>query len=189
MPQMPTKADTADPEKWVDEFSGPLFRYAMTQVSDPDVAEDLVQETFLAALRSYETYSGRSSFLTWLISILRRKVVDYRRKSRPRQPLGSNETEPEAAFNHRNHWNQTLGRWPSDPDGQLEAAEFWTVFENCVSQLPPALGEVFRLREVMSCSMDEVCEAVGISSGNLAVRLHRARLLLRGCLEAKWFRD
>ena len=180
---------SANPEEWVDEYATPLFRYAMTQVSDPDVAEDLVQETFLAALRCHESYSGQASFLTWLTSILRRKVVDYRRSLGRRQVAGPEENFCEALFDGRNHWQKRLGRWPANPDDPLENAEFWAVFENCVSKLPPPLAEVFRLREVMAWSMSDICATVGISNSNLAVRLHRARLSLRGCLEEKWFND
>ena len=189
MPRIPLEQVKADPECWVDDYATPLFRYAMTQISDPDVAEDLVQETFLAALRARDSYSGQASFLTWLTSILRRKIVDHRRSSGRRRTTNHDENACEEAFDSRNHWKKRLAPWPVNSADQLETAEFWTVFEGCVSRLPPPLAEAFRLREVMSWSMSDICATIGISNGNLAVRLHRARLSLRGCLEERWFKD
>jgi RNA polymerase sigma-70 factor (ECF subfamily) len=90
-------------------------------------------------------------------------------------------------FDHRNRWRKTIRDWPCDPARQLEDAEFWEVFEGCVQKLPPLLAEVFRLREMLRMDVAEVCDVTGISRQNLAVRLHRARLALRGCLEERWF--
>ncbi len=176
-----------DPEAWVDRYGGTLYRYALSQTRDPSVAEDLVQETFLAALRSLASFRGDASLLTWLVSILRRKIIDHRRRS----PVVLNqETESGKVpdpFDHRSRWRKTIRDWPSDPARQLEDAEFWEVFEGCVQKLPPLLGEAFRFREILRLEISEICEMTGISRQNLAVRLHRARLALRGCLDERWF--
>jgi len=192
MSQIRPETVNADPDSWVDEYGTALFRYAMTQVRDQNVAEDLVQETFLAALNGHASFTGKSAFLTWLTTILRRRIVDYRRAQR-RQAEQQQSFPPDDPFynqwfDKRNHWRQTLGNWPTDPGEQLESSEFWEVLEKCVEQLPPPLAEAFRLREIMTWSVADVCEVVGISDGNLAIRLHRARLSLRGCLEQKWFK-
>lgn len=192
MAQHPVEKPVADPAAWVDDYGEPLFRYAMTQVRDPNVAEDLVQETFLAALRNYKSFCGDSSFLTWLTAILRRKVADHRRQQRRQEDrqkaLAPDDPFYSQLFDKRNRWRQTLGNWPLRSEDHLEEAEFWDVFDNCVAQLPPPLGEAFRLREIMAWSIEDICQVIGISNGNLAVRLHRARLSLRGCLEQRWFK-
>ncbi len=192
MSQIRPDSVSLDPESWVDQYGDALFRYAMTQLRDENVAEDLVQETFLAALNGYHSFAGESAFLTWLTTILRRRIIDYRRSTRRQsehqQPISDEALPYSDPFDKRNHWRQTLGRWPADPQEQFESAEFWDVLESCVERLPPPLAEAFRLREVMSWSVSDVCAVVGITEGNLAVRLHRARLALRGCLEQKWFK-
>jgi len=185
-----TQQTPPDPSTWVDEYALPMFRYAMSQVGDHAAAEDLVQEAFLAALKNYESFSARSTFLTWLLSILRRKVVDYRRSSRKQVPLTRDaHSILDECFDNRNRWRKTLEKWPANPGDDLDKEEFWTVFQNCVEQLPPLLAEVFRLREILSCEIDEVCEVLDVTRGNLSVRLHRARMSLRGCLEDRWFNE
>lgn len=182
---------SAEPEDWVDQYGTSLFRYAMGHVRDQNVAEDLVQETFLAALRARENFRGRSSFLTWLTSILRRKVIDYQRAlGRQAKTLAATNQEDDICvrlFDGRRRWRKTLGSWPESPSEDVERSEFWQILEACIERLPRPLGEAFRLREIMAREIDDICEIVGISNGNLAVRLHRARLALRTCLEDRWF--
>ena len=182
---------SADPESWVDDYGAPLLRYAMSQVRDQNVAEDLVQETFLSALRQHKSFAGRSSFFTWLASIMRHKVADYRRSLRQGKSLGSVSHADGLGelFDERNRWHKTVQKWPPNPTEELEKEEFWEVFEKCVEQLPPLLAEAFRLREIMSRDVADVCEVVGISNGNLAIRLHRACLALRTCLQHRWFKS
>ena len=76
-----------EPETWVDQHGDSLFRFAVLRVRDPEAASDLVQETFLEALRARDTYSGRSSVRTWLVAILKHKIVDQAPEARPRATL------------------------------------------------------------------------------------------------------
>jgi RNA polymerase sigma-70 factor (ECF subfamily) len=158
------------------------------------MAEDLVQETLLAALQSRDRFQGRSTVRTWLLSILRRKVVDHYRRlgeSRPAQEVDSIEgPDPirDRYFNTRGLWRTGPASWKT-PDRALEDREFWDVLEGCLRRLPRALSSVFVLRELEELEMTELRQTLALSEGNIRVRLHRARLLLRECLERRWFAE
>ena len=180
-------------EFWVEQYGDALFSYAVVRLNDHGTAEDVVQETFLAAVNSRAAFQGRSSRLTWLIGILKRKIVDhYRRSSRRGKTQVSLDDLPEdfgVDFNDRGQFKRTLRKWPADPAKTLQDQEFWSVFDQCRRALPPNLLVAFNLREMDQFDTASVCSELGISAANLAVRIYRARLLLRQCLERKWFRD
>ncbi len=180
----------SEPEQWLDLHGDLLFRYALSRVRTRELAEELVQETFAAALQGRKQFSGRSSEQTWMVGILRRKIVDHIRRS----ARNTATDEPDVAehllsesFDSRGHWKSRLPNWPADPAGTLEQREFWDVFDDCVSRLPTSLTGTFCLHELEQLSRDEVCKVLGISASNLWTQLHRARMLLRRCLELNWF--
>lgn len=168
-----------------------LLRYAMLQLRNPDQAEDVVQETLLAALEGRARFSGNSSVKTWLTGILKHKVIDaIRRKSRE-QPLtgGDDGTDAETVdslFKSDGHWQQMPATW-GDPEQALENRKFWEIFEVCSRLMPERTARVFMLREVMELTTEEICQELAITPTNLWVILHRARIILRECLEIKWF--
>jgi RNA polymerase sigma-70 factor (ECF subfamily) len=176
-----------DPATWLDRYGDILFRHALLRVRRHELAEDLVQETLLAALDARKRFSGNSSEQTWLISILRRKIVDHLRKaSRAHLQEGSFQGGPEF-FGPDRHWKSRLRPWPGDPQGALESAEFWQVVERCLSQLPSTVAGAFVLKELDGLARKDVCNALQITQSNLSVRLHRARLLMQHCLDRNWF--
>jgi RNA polymerase sigma-70 factor (ECF subfamily) len=181
----------ADASSWVDDYGDALFRYAMARVHDRDVAEDLVQETFLSALSDRQHYRGEAAFLTWLTAILHRKTIDYyRRRSKERELNDSVDRDSigRLLFDRRGGWRRRLGDWPNSPHEALEREEFWGVMNDCLSQLPHTLAAAFHLREIDACETAAICRRLDISATNLSVRLHRARSLLRRCLELRWFK-
>jgi RNA polymerase sigma-70 factor (ECF subfamily) len=185
--QMPLQVG-ANPERWLDEHGDVLFNYALTRIGNRQDAEELVQDTLVAGLRNVGQFAGNSSVRTWLVGILRNKLIDYlRRKKRRPTTSGLAEEIVDPHFDRRGHWRRTLGKWPQDPTQTLVNREFWEVFARCLSRLPAALREVFVLRESEEMESEEICNLLGISPSNLAVRLHRARLHLRHCLESNWF--
>src|SRR6516165_3415689 len=132
-------AAALDPATWVDQHGDGLFRFAVLRVQDPETASDLVQETFLAALSSRQTYSGRSSVRTWLVGILKRKVADRLRKTgreRRFQQAGGSERGTEGMFDRRGHWRTPPLDWGSDPLREYERREFWEVLERCLAKVP-----------------------------------------------------
>lgn len=192
------RSTALDPERWVDEHGDVLYRYALMRMGDSDAAAELVQDTFLEAFRTREAFAGRSTERTWLIAILRHRIVDhFRRERRTSRRLGTrtsvegtgHDGESPALFDARGHWKQPPARWGGDPGRLHEQREFWEVVEGCLGRLPASLSLTFWLREVDGLSGEEVCLTAGISPANLWARLHRARLLLRDCLERHWFRD
>jgi RNA polymerase sigma-70 factor (ECF subfamily) len=179
-----------DFETWVDEHVDALFRYALAGVRDWHAAEDLVQETFLAAMQASDSFRGESTLRTWLIGILRHKMLDYLRKLHRQEPTAMIESVDPAVdrlFNRNGSWKKPPGDWKVDPASLLERREFWAVFEKCLGDLPPRMGTAFSLRVVNEVQSSEVCKLLQISSTNLWVMLFRARVRLRACLEAHWF--
>ncbi len=187
-PPPPTKRP--DPAAWVDEHGDYLYRYAFARVGRAEVAEDLVQETFLAALRSLEGFAGRSSERTWLTSILKNKLID-RLRQQHRTPamadLGITDAWLDGLYNRHGLWRpaQAPGKWGKNPAELLEQREFWEAFEQCRAALPERLREVLSLRLLDDVPAAEICDALGISPGNLWTLLHRARVRLWHCLDRK----
>lgn len=177
-----------DPEAWVEEHGDALFRYALGRLGRRDLAEDVVQETFLAALAAGGRFQGRSSARTWLVAILRRKVADRMRRgaeSGPRKPAGPDVPAP-SFFDVAGDWLRPPSRW-EEPGRAIESEELRAALDDCLGRLPPHLAEPFLLRERDEMDVEQVRSALSLSAGNLRVRLHRARLLLRECLERNWF--
>lgn len=171
--------------QWVDTHMPILYAYALKTVRDPETAEELVQETFLAALKNVDRFAERSSERTWLIGILRHKILDhYRQRPRSTQ-VDCDEADP--AFFSSGHWSKKPSEWSCDPSTLAENQEFWAVFEQCLGHLPESLAQAFALREMEQYKAAAVCESLSISESNLWIRLHRARLRLRECLENNWF--
>jgi RNA polymerase sigma-70 factor (ECF subfamily) len=181
-----------DPTRWVDEHGDCLFRYALVRVRTPEAAEDLVQETLLAAVRSQEKFAGRSSERSWLCGILKNKIVDYYRK------LGRETTftdleflkdEFSGKFVEEGWWLHVNGpkEWRPESDEVMHKDEFWQTMRACLEKLPPRVGDVFMLREMEDVPSKEICRTLNITESNLWVMLHRARMALRECLEMNWF--
>ena len=190
-------ADTAisDSQRWIDEHGDYLYHFALARVRARDVAEDLVQETFLAALQGSYRESGPSAERRWMIGILKHKIIDYFRRM-TREPLHDSHQPPDGQLGDEDfladgRWNQELAAaihgWPENPDGLLERKQFWEVFSTCLEKLPPRTAQVFTLWEMDEVETDEICRLVGLTPTNLGVILHRARKQLRNCLSGRYF--
>jgi len=196
---MTSPPPNADQEP-VEQHRSYLLRYAMLQLRDPALAEDAVQETLLAAIESRNSFAGQSSLKTWLVSILKHKIIDLIRK-RAREPAFtelSGSAEEDGKFDElfdQNIWHSDQRHWNSDykpsnwgdPDQALENKKFWEMFEFCAARMSAPVARVFMLREVMGLSTEEICKDLSISTSNCWVMLHRARMSLRLCLETNWF--
>ncbi|NOY43001.1 MAG: sigma-70 family RNA polymerase sigma factor [Planctomycetes bacterium] len=189
--QTKEQIQSEDPAEWVDLYGDMLLSYALSRMRDRDIAEDLVQETFLVAWKSKGNFAGRSRFSTWLVSILRRKIADHFRREGSRTSYSFDESdeweESEPLFNKQGKWTRSPKSWSASPEKLVENREFWTVVTRCLGDMPTHLAYVLRLRELKSAKTKDICNLLEITSSNVSVRLHRARLLLRQCLEEKWF--
>jgi RNA polymerase sigma-70 factor (ECF subfamily) len=178
-----------DPETWVDEYGDVLYRFALARVKDPSVAEDLVQETFLAGLGARKSFKGRSTTKTWLIAILKHKIVDHiRKKSREQDSdkLDSLTDSIDMNFTDRGDWRIRPTKWAKNPIKLYEQKEFMDVLYRCLGELPIRQSKAFILREVDGLSTEEICKELDITATNSWVILYRARMLLRQCLETNW---
>ena len=180
-----------NPNSWVDKYSDYLYRYAITRVNNTAVAQDLVQETFLSALKAYKNFDGKSSERTWFISILKHKIIDhYRKKSRKAkyfdEPSG---TASDDDFENNGFWKleNAPADWGASPEEALQQKEFMHVLADCLAHLPERIAAVFTLREMEDVESRRICKELNISASNLWVMLHRARQKLRKCLELNWF--
>jgi len=184
------KPERSDPADWVDRYGDYLFRYALLRVRDRSVAEDLVQETFLAGLKSRDTFSGGSSEATWLVGILKHKIADhFRRQAREGSLPDGDPPDPsgEPSFDATGHWQSGPTDWGGNPSDLFRQKEFLEEFTKCLSGLSPAQANAFTLREIEGLSTGEICKVINITETNLWVILHRARMHLRRCLETRWF--
>ena len=179
-----------DPLQWLQEHGDALYGYGMLRVGNPSVAEDLVQETLLAALQGVDGFKGKSTERTWLTGILKHKVCDYLRKVGRELPLDEKILEDEdtaAYFDETGHWKLRGSEW-GDPQQSLENEQFHLTMQNCISRLPHRLRTLYTLREMDQMDTRELIETLNISSeNNLWVMLSRARVHLRQCLEINWF--
>lgn len=179
-----------DPERWVDDHGDMLYRYALSRVHDDAAAQDLVQETFLAALKGGQQFAGRSTERTWLTGILRHKLVDLVRKESRQQSVEDMEATlavEDELFDTGGRWRSRPPEWETDPFEALKNKEFRAVLQHCVQALPAGGREAFVLRELEGFDTDFLCKELDVSATNLWVILHRARLRLRACLSANWF--
>ncbi len=184
------KGKKSDPITWLEKYGDTLYRFARARVRDSFTAEDLVQETLLAAYRSRKNFSGRSTLKTWLIGILRHKIVDYYRKQKHEQ-VEENPDDfvygSDDMFDAREKWKVKPGAWGKDPENEYERKELMTMIHACLDEMPNKMSQAITLRELQGVSTNELCELFQTGKNNCWVILYRARMLLRRCLEINWF--
>lgn len=186
---MKTTVKDVSPDSWVDDYGDALFSYAHFRTGDTSIAEELVQDTFVAALSAIDTFQGRSSLKTWLFSILKNKITDQlRRKYRERSsPFESySEHYLDDFFDPKGEWLTYPEKWKKLPQQEFEQREFMEVLRNCLQDLSEKQRDAFQLRELEENESDEICKVLRISSTNYWVLMHRARLVIRKCLELNW---
>jgi RNA polymerase sigma-70 factor (ECF subfamily) len=184
-----------DPSKWLDSHGDYLYRYALVRVRDASVAEDLLQETLLAGVGGHQAHAGRSSERTWLVGIMKHKVIDHFRRAARNAPfqLSAEREDDFDCFEEsgpwRGHWREDRApnSWMVDASQCFESAEFWETFDRCLSQLPQQMSIAFTLREIDGLTAAEICEILNVTPNNLWVLLHRSRSKLRELLDANWF--
>jgi RNA polymerase sigma-70 factor (TIGR02943 family) len=183
---------TATPDycRQIEALRPVLLKSARLQLRNPAWAEDAVSETLLAALEKPQAFAGQSQLKTWLVGILKHKLVDQIRKnSRELSTTATSddgEDLDELLFSGDGHWRESPHDW-GNPEDALRQADFIKVLEACVEKLPGQQGRLFMMREWLELESDEICKELAITPTNLWVMLHRARLRLRECMQAGWF--
>lgn len=181
-----------DPEQWLDEYGDWLYRFALVRVRDPHAAEDLVQETLVSGVRGFDGFQGKSTVKTWLTTILRRRIADHFQKTGRLRHLSSTSSERETelddlafSIQHAQLFHPKISN--KDFQSSVEKDEFWHIVRNCLEKLPAHFRQAFVARITDDeKSLEELGAEMSVTKNNLSVRLFRARLLLRECLERSW---
>lgn len=177
-----------DPNLWVDRYSDYLYNYTIVRVNNHEVAQDLISETFFAGLKSKDNFKGEASERTWLISILKRKIIDHYRK------INSNKGKAEVRMSYNDEGNE--GDWleervrdPYDKtaEDKLENEELGVAILNCMGTLNEKQAAIFRLKTIDGMDTEAICNEFNITPSNLWVIIHRARKAMADCLETNWF--
>lgn len=169
-----------------------LMRFARLQLRNDAWAEDAVSETILAALAKPQAFEARSQLKTWLVGILKHKIIDSIRQRRREVVLNSGSDDDledpleHIAFKTDGHFAEKPADW-GNPEQDLKSRQFMSVLDACAEKLPPVQGRLFLMREWMEMSSEDICKELALTPTNLYVQLHRARLRLRECLELNWF--
>ena len=180
------KAKDINPESWLDEYGDYLFQYAVVRVKKHEVAEDLVQDTFVSAFKNYQNFRGESAFKTWITSILRNKIFDYYRKN-SRTPKNESFEDKVDEFNDFGIWKVYVPNWAKSPDETVNDQDFLQALSGCIAKLKGNYAQVFRLKHQEALGSEEICKILDISPSNYWVMMHRVRSQLRKCLESNWY--
>jgi RNA polymerase sigma-70 factor (ECF subfamily) len=182
---------TLDPTNWIELHSDYLYNYTISRINNHDVAKDIIQDTFFAALNGKDNFKGNASERTWLISILKRKIIDYYRK------INSAKGKAEVRMNfysdgeREGEWieERVPSTWNAEVEKDIENEELSKAIEKCLGLLPEKYAIVFRMKTIQQFETEEICNELAITSSNLWVIIHRARTQLRKCLEDSWFKN
>ncbi|MGB3591906.1 MAG: sigma-70 family RNA polymerase sigma factor [Nonlabens sp.] len=179
------------PEKWVDRYSDYLFNYTITRVSSGDLAQDLVSETFLAGLKSAHRFKGNSTERTWLISILKRKIIDHYRKINSKKGKAEVRMGYASGADNSGDWLEEKAGDMRNPNAEdlIEQEELGAVLQQCIGALPERYATIFVQKTIDKMDTETICKEHNITPSNLWVIIHRARVQLMDCLKSKWFED
>ncbi|MCH2035370.1 MAG: sigma-70 family RNA polymerase sigma factor [Puniceicoccaceae bacterium] len=184
------KVPITPPDKWVDQYGDYLYGFAMSRLRNAELAQDCVQDTFLAGIKALERFDGSRDIKFWLRGIMRNKIVDQIRKSVREQKVdidSEDETLLESFwFKYSGIATTNPDPWQFNPRKYYDNTEFWAVFEDCIETVKNPAREAFILRVLEDQSTEEVCKVMDVSPNYLWVLLHRAREQLKTALEAKW---
>ncbi len=166
-----------------------LYAYTLSKVYQKELAEDLVQETFLSALKSYTNFQNKSNIKTWLFSILKNKIADYyRSKYKTGTEVSSDIIEK--FFDDNHHWKPeyTPQNWSEEKE-LLDDPEFSNTLSECLKALPEKWYSIVQLKYLEETDSKIICSQLEITTSNFWQIIHRAKLQLRNCLEVKWFKE
>lgn len=186
-----TNVHHLQPELWVENYADYLYNYAIARIDDREMAMDLVQETFLSGVKGKENFRGQASERTWLVSILKRKIIDHYRK------INSSKGKREVKMSfyddgeRSGNWieERVPQMWGNEAERSIENEELAAVLDKCIEKLPDKYRIVFQMKTVQQFDTEEICNELDITPSNLWVIIHRARVQLRKCLEDNWFKS
>ncbi|QIW16006.1 RNA polymerase subunit sigma [Pasteurellaceae bacterium RH1A] len=173
----------------LEEIRGKMLKFALLQVQDQSLAEDMVQEAFLNGLKNQASFKGQAAFSTWIFAILKNKILDYFRQKKRwvlESELADQDEDTNHFFDENGHWKSQQSPFNlAKHDGEIYSKEFWRLFEACLTHLPARQARVFMMREYLELDSEQICSNLEISTANLHTSLYRARLQLQACLTRK----
>ena len=182
-------SSSLNPDQWINNYADALYSYTLHRVNDAALAEDIVQETFLSAWKARDSYKGEASEKSWLYTICKNKIIDYYRKKAKDivQPMSQRDSS-DNYFDETEHWTteNKPGDWGIDYQQSIDNKEFHKVLDGCKKKLQQIQQAVFEMKYLEDLDAAEICKALGITSSNYWVLIHRAKLKLRTCLEKNW---
>ncbi len=179
---------TLNPKKWVDKYANYLLNYTLVRINDREMAKDLISETFLSALKALKSFKGDSSERTWLISILKRKIIDYYRKTNS----AKGRAEVKVEFYGEERDGDWLEERVADPTGKNVENDFANqelkmAIIDCLGHLSERQERIFTMKTIDEIDTETICNEFNITPSNLWVIVHRARVALAHCLEKKGY--
>jgi RNA polymerase sigma-70 factor (TIGR02943 family) len=177
-------------ESLVYKHTKELYNWAFYKTSRAEIAEDLVQETFLAATEKLSSFKEQSSPKTWLFSILNNKIIDFYRK-KINQDQSLDDKGLSAHFNEYLDWrvSKKPQSWKENEKHLLDDNEFQETLKKCLDLLPDKWNTCVKLKYLSEKNGEEICQEVGISTTNFWQIVHRAKLKLRDCIETNWLKN
>jgi RNA polymerase sigma-70 factor, ECF subfamily len=179
---------TSNVHDWLNEHGDYLYRFALARLRDKHQAEDVVQETFMAAIKS-NSFAEQSSPRTWLTGILKHKIIDLMRKNareiNTSDLMPDQDADMDDFFDEKGKWADKPQAWDA-PESALEQKQFFQILQTCLDKIPSKLATLFLMRDVHETSNEEICKELSITTTNAWVMLYRARMGIRKCLEINW---
>jgi RNA polymerase sigma-70 factor (ECF subfamily) len=167
-------------------YHGSLLRLARTYVNSREVAEEVAQDTWLGVLRGLDGFAERSTFRTWLMSILFNRAISTGVRENRSVAIGASGPVVEASrFDSSGNWSSPPQHWVEDSDDRLFAETLSAPLRTALEELPVHQRQVVLLRDVEGLSGNEACELLDISEANQRVLLHRGRSRLRLAIETQ----
>ena len=177
-----------NPDAWISNYSDYLFNYTLSRVDDREKAKDILSETFLAALKSKDNFKGESTEKTWLVAILKRKIIDHYRKTNSKKGQAEVRKNYHAGEDQDGDWLEENANSDADKNAleTLENRELGMAIEDCLSAINPRQAKIFRLKTIQNMDTEVVCNKMNVTPSNLWVNIHRARKALTQCLGDEW---
>ncbi len=179
-----------EPEHWIDRYGDVLLNYALLRIPERDIARDLVQDTFVSALNTVDTFRGEASEKSWLFLILRSRILDYYKKKKEviQSDLQGQDADDadDDFFDEKGFWLPDKRPQDWSTDRAIASKEFMQVLDGCLKRLKAKQRDAFAMKYLEDLETEEICKELSVSSSNYWILIHRAKLQLRSCLEQTW---
>ena len=175
-------------ESWINQFGDDLYSWAFYKTSSKETAEDLVQDTFLSAFHKIDSFKGKSQPKTWLFSILNNKIIDFYRKKSKKFTISSDDYSQQ--MKTTDGFFDEHEKWKNEPEGDeqhwLDNPEFNTILLGCIKNLPENWQFIIQSKYILDKKSADICQELNITKSNYWQISHRAKLLLKKCIELNW---